>query len=130
GKLLFDPGIPEVRDYISEVVLDIVRNYDIDGIHLDDYFYPYPDGNALPDARTFRRYGQGFSSIDDWRRNNVNQLIRQLSIGIRAEKSYIKFGVSPFGIWDNKGQHPEGSETSGFSGYRQLYADAKKWAQE
>lgn len=129
GKKLFNPGIPEVRKYIYQVVMDLVRNYDLDGIHLDDYFYPYPDGKPLPDQATYRTYGKGFSSIEDWRRDNVNQLIKALGEGIHAEKSYVKFGVSPFGIWENRAQHPQGSETSGFSGYRQLYADAKKWAE-
>lgn len=130
GKKLFDPGLPQVRAYITSVVMDVVRNYDIDGVHFDDYFYPYPENNPIPDAATFRQYGSGFASIDDWRRNNVNVLIKTISDSIHAEKPYIKFGVSPFGIWDNKRNHPEGSETAGFSGYRQLYADARKWTQE
>lgn len=130
GKKLFNPGIPEVRAYIYEVVMDLVRQYDIDGIHLDDYFYPYPDGKPIPDWATFRKYGSGFDSIEDWRRDNVNRLIETLNVGIHSEKAYVKFGVSPFGIWENKAQHPLGSESSGFSGYRQLYADARKWAEE
>jgi len=130
GKKLFNPGLPEVRSYITSVVMDIVRNYDIDGIHFDDYFYPYPEKNPIPDANTYQQYGKGFSSIDDWRRNNVNLLIKKISDSIHAEKPFIKFGISPFGIWDNKKDHLEGSETAGFSGYRQLYADARKWTQE
>ena len=131
GKKLFNPGIPEVRQYIVGVVTDVVRNYDIDGIHFDDYFYPYPvGGKPIPDEGTFRKYPNGFTSIADWRRNNVNLLIQQVSEAIHHEKKYMKFGVSPFGIWDNKKDHPAGSASSGLSGYRQLYADALKWLEE
>ncbi|MEC3881868.1 glycoside hydrolase family 10 protein [Parapedobacter sp. 10938] len=131
GKKLFNPGIPQVRDYIVGIVTDIVRNYDIDGVHFDDYFYPYPaGGRSIPDAETFRKYPNVFKNIADWRRNNVNLLIQMISESVHREKEYIKFGVSPFGIWDNKKDHPDGSASSGFSGYRQLYADALKWLEE
>ncbi|MFB5945502.1 glycoside hydrolase family 10 protein [Albibacterium profundi] len=130
GKKLFNPGLPEVRSYITSVVMDIVRGYDIDGVHFDDYFYPYPTKSPLPDVATFNNHSRGFSSIDDWRRDNVNLLIKGVSDSIKSVKPYVKFGVSPFGIWDNKRDHPDGSETAGFSGYRQLYADAKKWTEE
>ena len=130
GKKLFNPGLSEVREYITSVVMDVVRAYDIDGVHFDDYFYPYPTKEAIPDYATFKRNPRGFSSIDDWRRDNVDLLIKKVSDSIHAAKPYVKFGVSPFGIWDNKRDHPEGSETAGFSGYRQLYADAKKWTEE
>lgn len=131
GKKLFDPGIPEVRQYIVGIVTDIVRNYDIDGIHFDDYFYPYPvGGRSIPDGETFRKYPNGFNNIADWRRNNVNLLIQMVSESVHREKKHIKFGVSPFGIWDNKKDHPDGSASSGLSGYRQLYADALKWLEE
>ncbi|MGK6352080.1 glycoside hydrolase family 10 protein [Parapedobacter sp. DT-150] len=131
GKKLFNPGIPEVREYIIGVVMDIVRNYDIDGIHFDDYFYPYPEGGKpIPDAETFRQYPNGFRNVADWRRNNVNLLVNMVSDSIHREKKYVKFGISPFGIWDNKKDHPNGSASSGLSGYRQLYADALKWLEE
>jgi len=131
GKKLFNPGLPEVREYITGVVMDIVRNYDIDGIHFDDYFYPYPDsGKPIPDSETFRKYANGFRDVGDWRRNNVNLLIKMVSDSVHSAKKYIKFGVSPFGIWDNKRDHPRGSASSGLSGYRTLYADALKWLEE
>lgn len=122
--------MPEVREYITSVIMDVVNNYDVDGIHFDDYFYPYPDKNEIPDFPTYRKYGQGFSSIEDWRRENVNILIRDISKSIHQAKPYVKFGISPFGIWDNIANHPLGSETSGFSGYRQLYADARLWTEK
>ncbi|MBW7466902.1 uncharacterized lipoprotein YddW (UPF0748 family) [Pontibacter aydingkolensis] len=129
-KKYFNPGVPEVRMYIVDVIMDIVRNYDVDGIHFDDYFYPYPGKDPLPDSTTFQLHGQGFSNIEDWRRNNVDVLIKSLSENIHAEKKHVKFGVSPFGIWRNKTQDPLGSESNGFSGYSALYADARKWVQE
>jgi uncharacterized lipoprotein YddW (UPF0748 family) len=128
GKKWFNPGIPEVRNYIVDVIMHVVRHYDIDGVHFDDYFYPYPDGNKpIPDTETFKKYGKNFKNIADWRRDNVNTLIQTLSDSIRMTKKHLRFGISPFGIWDNKRDHPIGSETSGFSGYRQLYADALAW---
>lgn len=128
GKKLFNPGIPEVQTYIVQVIMDVVRNYDIDGVHFDDYFYPYPETNqVLRDEQIFQTYGQGFTAIEDWRRHNVDTLIHRLSDSIHAEKKYIKFGISPFGIWRNLSQDLRGSESNGFDGYSKLYADARKW---
>ncbi|MEJ7780501.1 MAG: family 10 glycosylhydrolase [Daejeonella sp.] len=130
GKKLFNPGIPAVRDYIVQVVLDVVRNYDIDGVHFDDYFYPYPEANqTIRDSETFYKHGAGFKDIQDWRRNNVDTLIHTLSDSIHAAKKYVKFGISPFGIWRNKSQDPNGSQSNGFDGYSKLYANARKWVQ-
>jgi len=127
----FNPGLPEVRDYIVQVVMDVVRNYDVDGIHFDDYFYPYPGNTSLPDSVTYAQYGKEFTNIYDWRRNNVNRLIKTLSDSIHAAKKFLKFGVSPYGIWRNKADVPEGSETSGnVTLYHSLYADARKWIKE
>ncbi len=128
GKKLFNPGIPEVRNYIVQVILDVVRHYDIDGIHLDDYFYPYPiKGQIINDIHTFKKYNNGFTNLEDWRRNNVDLLIKTLADSIHAYKPHIKFGISPFGIWKNKKQDPLGSETNGLSSYYSLYADVRKW---
>lgn len=130
GKKLFNPGIPEVRDYIVQVVLDVVKNYDIDGVHFDDYFYPYPEANqTIRDSETFYKHGTGFKDIQDWRRNNVDTLIHTLSDSIHTAKKYVKFGISPFGIWRNKSQDPNGSESNGFDGYSKLYANARKWVE-
>src|SRR5690606_33060813 len=96
GKKLFNPGLPQVRAYITSVVMDVVKNYNIDGIHFDDYFYPYPEKNPIPDMATFRKYGNGIASIDDWRRENVDILIKNISDSIKAEKPFVKFGISPF----------------------------------
>jgi uncharacterized lipoprotein YddW (UPF0748 family) len=131
GLKLFNPGIPEVREYIVQVVLDVVDNYDVDGIHMDDYFYPYAiAGQKINDAATFAQYGSNFSDIRDWRRDNVNQLIKMLSDSIHKHKPRVKFGISPFGIWANKSQNPEGSDTRGGDSYYELYADSRKWIKE
>ncbi|SDM03794.1 Uncharacterized lipoprotein YddW, UPF0748 family [Daejeonella rubra] len=124
----FNPGLPEVRNYITQIVMNVVRNYDVDGIHFDDYFYPYPERKSLPDSNTFAQYGQDFKSIHDWRRNNVDILIKSLSDSIHTAKSFVKFGVSPYAIWRNRADSPEGSETSGnITLYHSLYSDARKW---
>ena len=135
-QIYFDPGIPENRAHICTVVEDIVRRYDVDAIHMDDYFYPYPvAGEVYPDDNSFNRYaaGQGFApnQKDDWRRNNVNLLIRDIKYAIARNKPWVRFGISPFGIYRNKKSTPDGSgsETNGLQNYDDLYADIKLWVQ-
>ncbi|MEM0998056.1 MAG: family 10 glycosylhydrolase [Bacteroidota bacterium] len=125
----FDPGHPAARAHILKVILEVVRKYDVDGVHLDDYFYPYPRaGESLPDARNWRVYGGEFSDKAEWRRSNVDAFISTLSDSIFLEKQWVKFGVSPFGVWRNQDQDPRGSATiRALSGYDELYADARKW---
>lgn len=123
----FNPGIPEVRNLVISGVLEIVDNYDIDGIHFDDYFYP---GTDFKDSDTFAKYGTGFANLDDWRRENVNILIRDLSSAIRAKGKNIPFGISPFGIWANKSHNPLGSDTKGLESYYDHYADTLKWVKD
>lgn len=131
GKKQFDPGIPEVRAYIVQVILDVVKGYDVDGIHFDDYFYPYKiAGQTINDASTFNKYPNGFTNISDWRRNNVDLLIKQLDDSIHHYKKYVKFGISPFGIWKNIAEDSLGSATNGLSNYSELYADSRKWVKE
>jgi hypothetical protein len=123
-----NPGIPEVRTHIRDVVKEIITRYDVDGIHFDDYFYPYKEGNEqINDYQTFQQYQAGFSNIEDWRRNNVDLLISDLSQTIRLTKPRVQFGISPFGIWRNNNRDPEGSDTRGGSSYDGLYADVRKW---
>lgn len=132
----FDPGLPESRKFINLVMADIVKRYDVDAIHMDDYFYPYPiPGKEFPDDASFARYGvpYGFAGRkDDWRRNNVNLLIKELHQTIRDTKPWVKFGVSPFGIYRNKKNTPDGSgsETNGLQNYDDLYADVIYWAKK
>lgn len=131
GQLFFDPGLPENRKYICQIVTDIVSNYDIDALHMDDYFYPYPTpGLSFDDQASFARYGQGFTDIGDWRRNNVNLLIKEVMETVRSIKPWVKFGVSPFGIWRNRNSDPTGSDTKGLQNYDQLYADVLTWVKE
>lgn len=131
GQKLFNPGLPEVRQYIIHIILNVVDNYDIDGVHMDDYFYPYSvAGQTLNDADTYKKYGGRFADIRDWRRNNVDTLMQMLNDSIHKHNPRMKFGVSPFGIWANKYQHPAGSETHGGSSYVENYADVRKWMQK
>jgi len=131
GIKQFNPGIPEVREYIVQVILNVVDNYDIDGVHMDDYFYPYQiAGQRINDAAAYAKYGGEFSDIRDWRRNNVDLLIHMLTDSIHKHKPKLKFGISPAGIWANKYQNPEGSDTHGLSTYYELFADVRKWIEE
>ncbi|MGY4538041.1 uncharacterized lipoprotein YddW (UPF0748 family) [Mucilaginibacter sp. UYNi724] len=131
GIKLFNPGLPEVREYIVQVILDVVKNYDVDGIHMDDYFYPYlVRGQVINDLDAFNKYGEGFDNIKDWRRDNVDKLVHMLTDSIHKYKPNMKFGISPFGIWANKSQHPDGSATNGGSSYIENFADSRKWMQE
>ena len=132
GKQMWlDPGQRETHEHSLKVILDVVRRYDVDGIHLDDYFYPYPERTAdkrvidFPDGASWRRYqaGGGKLAREDWRRENVNTFVRRLNDAIHAEKSWVRFSVSPFGIW-RPGNPPQ---IKGFDAYDQLYADARKW---
>ena len=131
GKIYFDPALPESRDFICKVVKDIVTRYDVDAIHMDDYFYPYPvTGKDFPDAKSFAKYGKGWANKGDWRRHNVDLLIEQLHKTLQASKPWVRLGISPFGIWRNKSSDPTGSATSGLECYDALYADCPKWTKE
>lgn len=120
----FNPGLPAVQQLVVDGAAEIVRNYDVDGIHLDDYFYPGTDFN---DAAAYARYGEDFDDIGDWRRDNVNTLIASLDETVHAINPELSFGVSPAGIWDNKADNPKGSETNGRSSYREIYCDSVEW---
>lgn len=129
GKLkVLNPGIPDVRDYVCDVVMDVVERYDIDGVHFDDYFYPYPPNQITnQDAATFREYNTlGFPDIATWRRYNVNMLVKQVYELIEAVKPDVKFGISPFGIW--KSGTPPG--ISGLSAYDVIFASAVDWMEQ
>lgn len=130
GLLIFDPGLPENREYICRVAADIVRRYDVDGLHIDDYFYPYPAaGLPIPDDATFARLSGGQTDRADWRRANVNRFVSMLADSIKAVKPWVKFGVSPFGIYHNQraGSNVPGSATGGLQNYDDLYADVLLW---
>jgi uncharacterized lipoprotein YddW (UPF0748 family)/N-acetylmuramoyl-L-alanine amidase len=127
GNLYYNPGIPEVRRLVIDGVLEIVQNYDVDGIHFDDYFYP---GKDFDDKAAFAKYGAAYTNIDDWRRANVNALIGDLSKTIKAARRDVRFGISPFGIWANKSINAFGSDTKGMQSYYDQYADTRRWVRE
>ncbi|MEJ3743249.1 family 10 glycosylhydrolase [Actinomycetes bacterium KLBMP 9797] len=131
SRLYYNPGIPEVRQFVQTAMMDAVRKYDVDGVHFDDYFYPYPAaGQDFADDATFAQYGAGFASKADWRRHNIDLLVQEFGAKVRAVKPWVRFGVSPFGIWRNKGTDPLGSETTGLQSYDAIYADTRKWVKE
>lgn len=127
----FNPALPQVREHLGKVVKDLVTRYDLDGIHMDDYFYPYPiDGREFPDQKDYLKYGNGLSR-DEWRRSNCDSIIYQIHNIVRAAKPRVKFGVSPFGVWRNKSKDPMGSDTkAGPTNYDVLYADILLWLQK
>ena len=128
GMYWMDPSDEKTQDHVSAVIKDLVKRYDIDAIHIDDYFYPYKEyngGRDFPDNRTWNIYEKSGGNLSraDWRRGNVNKFIKRIHDEIKAEKSNVQFGISPFGIW--KPGFPEGIK--GSSQYDELYADAKLW---
>ena len=127
---LLDPGLPQVREYVVSVVQDVVTRYDVDGVHFDDYFYPYPDGSfpgiTNEDANTFTNNHGTFFDIHNWRRNNINELMRMVYSAIQNIKPHVKFGMSPFGIW--KSGVPSG--IVGLDAYNTIYCDAVTWLDE
>ncbi|MDZ7267056.1 MAG: family 10 glycosylhydrolase [candidate division KSB1 bacterium] len=127
GTIKFlDPGLPQVRQHITNVVMDVVSRYDVDGVHFDDYFYPYPPNQITnQDAATFANYSRGFTNLGDWRRDNVNLLIQTIHDSIQTVKPHVKFGMSPFGIWKNG--VPPG--ITGLDAYSTIYCDALAWLQ-
>ncbi|HET7304396.1 MAG TPA: family 10 glycosylhydrolase [Segeticoccus sp.] len=131
-KLYYDPGVPDVRRHNIAAIMDAVTRYDLDGVHFDDYFYPYPVGDEdFPDEDTFARYGAGFDDKDEWRRDNINTLILELAEAIHDAKPDVQFGVSPFAVWRNVATDPRGSATTaGAECYDDLYADTRRWVRE
>ena len=131
GLKILNPAYKENRDFICEVAKDIVTRYDVDGIHMDDYFYPYPAaGQTIPDEAIYQQYGKSFRTIGDWRRNNVNMFIKQFYETIHAAKPWVKVGISPFGIYRNKKNSATGSNTNGLQNYDDLYADVILWVNQ
>lgn len=128
-RFVLDPGIPEVRDWITSIVAEVVANYDIDGVQFDDYFYAESPVSVLNDSQTFKSHGQNFSSKADWRRYNTQQLITQISHTIKKLKPGVEFGVSPSGVWRNRSHDAAGSNTRGAAAYDESYADTRSWVQ-
>jgi uncharacterized lipoprotein YddW (UPF0748 family) len=126
----YDPSQEKNRELICQVVRDIITRYDVDGIHFDDYFYPYPiAGEKFPDSQAYAK-SKSKLSLADWRRANVDALIHDVYTTIQSVKPWLRFGISPFGIWRNARTDPRGSETSGLQNYDDLYADVPSWAEK
>lgn len=130
-KKYFDPGNKNAQQFVVNIVRDLVKRYPVDGIHFDDYFYPYRiAGKEFPDQKSYKVFGVGMS-VDEWRRSNVDSIIRHLAITIKSEKPWVKFGISPFGVWRNSDKDPRGSATkAGQTNYDDLYADILLWLKE
>ena len=131
GTLYFDPGNKEAQAWVVEVIRDMVNRYDIDAVHMDDYFYPYRiAGKEFPDHKSYAKYGNGMAK-DEWRRSNVDSIIYKLNTVIHETKPWVKFGISPFGVWRNQDKDPLGSPTkAGVTNYDDLYADVLLWLEE
>lgn len=131
SRLVLDPGIPGAREYVEDCIMEVVNNYDIDAVHFDDYFYTGTTGGSdgINDTDTYNKYNGGrFSNIKDWRRGNTQQLVENLSKKIKQVKPWVKFGISPSGVWRNKKDDPLGSDTAaGIPNYDHAYADTRKW---
>ncbi|WP_411085943.1 glycoside hydrolase family 10 protein [Streptomyces sp. 061-3] len=132
GKLYYNPGLPEVRRFVQDAMLDAVRRYDIDAVHWDDYFYPYPvAGQVFDDDATYAKYGAGFPDKAAWRRDNTDKLVRETAERIKKIKKNVQFGISPFGVWRNAATDPLGSDTkAGVQTYDDLYADTRGWVKK
>ncbi|QWZ10468.1 family 10 glycosylhydrolase [Nocardioides panacis] len=136
GKLYYDPGLPQVRALTEDVILEVVRRYDVDAVHFDDYFYPYPvAGQAFDDDATFAAHGAGFPDTAqgraDWRRHNNDLLVSDLDRRVHRVKPWVKLGVSPFAVWRNRATDPRGSATTaGAQTYDDLYADTRRWVRQ
>ncbi len=132
GYKLFNFGIPEVRQFITDMTVNVAKNYDIDGIHFDDYFYPYAaPGQVIRDDDAYQKYGSDFANKADWRRHNVDLLVKQIHDALHEVNPKLKFGISPFGVWRNRNTDPSGSQTQGgLASYDDLFADSRKWVKE
>ncbi len=128
-RLYFDPGRPEVRRHVTDIIMDVVNRYDIDAVHIDDYFYPYRiPKQEFPDSISYGLYGMGMPR-EDWRRQNVDRFVEMLHDDIRLSRPHLKIGISPFGVWRNGDKDPQGSATkAGQTSYDDLYADVRRWA--
>ncbi|GGT18915.1 glycoside hydrolase family 10 protein [Streptomyces chromofuscus] len=131
GKLYYNPGLPEVRAFVQDAMLDAVAKYPVDAVHFDDYFYPYPvAGQTFDDDEAYDTHGGAFASRADWRRDNIDRLVRDTAARIRSVRPGTRFGISPFGVWRNAATDPRGSDTRALQSYDDVYADTRKWVRE
>ncbi|MFE9997758.1 glycoside hydrolase family 10 protein [Streptomyces avermitilis] len=132
GKLYYNPGLPDVRAFVQDAMLDAVRRYRVDGVHFDDYFYPYPvAGQTFDDDAAYAAHGADFPDRASWRRHNIDRLVSETAALIRKVRPAARFGISPFGVWRNAATDPLGSDTrAGVQTYDDLYADTRSWVRE
>ena len=132
NQYYINPGIPEAQAHVQACINEVVEKYAIDGIHFDDYFYPYKkEGLSFKDANAYKKRSDQEMSLADWRRDNVNTFVRNCFQAIKKRKSWVEFGISPFGVWRNKAQDPKGSDTQASqTNYDDLYADVLTWTKE
>ncbi|MEU1851650.1 family 10 glycosylhydrolase [Streptomyces sp. NPDC019990] len=132
GKLYYNPGLPEVRAFVQDAMLDAVARYPVDGVHFDDYFYPYPvAGQTFDDDTAYAEHGAGFPDRAAWRRDNIDRLVRETADRVKRIRPGARFGISPFGVWRNAATDPLGSDTrAGVQTYDDLYADTRTWVRE
>jgi uncharacterized lipoprotein YddW (UPF0748 family) len=131
GKLYYNPGLPEVRAFVQDAIMDAVSRYDLDGVHFDDYFYPYPVGTQVfNDDAAFAAHGGGWTDRAAWRRHNIDLLVTEMQARVRAAKPEVAWGVSPFGIWRNAASDPLGSATAGTQSFDANHADTRRWVRD
>ncbi|MGW3122407.1 glycoside hydrolase family 10 protein [Streptomyces sp. NPDC001107] len=132
GKLYYNPGLPKVRAFVQNAMLDAVRKYPVDAVHFDDYFYPYPvTGQTFDDDAAYARHGKAFPDRNAWRRNNIDKLVYDMGARIKQVRPGTRFGISPFAVWRNAATDPHGSDTrAGVQTYDDLHADTRKWVRE
>ncbi|MFF7279942.1 family 10 glycosylhydrolase [Streptomyces griseorubiginosus] len=132
GKLYYNPGLPQVRAFVEGAILDAVRKYPVDAVHFDDYFYPYPvAGQTFDDDAAYDRYGGDFVNRGDWRRDNIDKLVRETAAAVKRIRPTAQFGISPFGVWRNVATDPLGSDTrAGVQSYDDNFADTRKWVRQ
>ncbi|MFJ4684245.1 glycoside hydrolase family 10 protein [Streptomyces sp. NPDC088789] len=131
SRLYYNPGLPEVRAFVQQAMLDAVAKYPVDAVHFDDYFYPYPEaGQTFDDDRAYDQHGGDFSTRADWRRDNIDRLVRDMADGIARTRPGTRFGISPFGVWRNASTDPLGSDTRALQSYDDVYADTRRWVRE
>lgn len=132
GRLYYNPGLPEVRHFVQDAILDAVERYEVDAVHFDDYFYPYPvAGQVFDDDAAYERHGGAFPDRAAWRRANIDLLVRETAGRVRRARPRARFGISPFAVWRNGATDPRGSDTrAGVQTYDDLYADTRRWVRE
>ncbi|MFH9860958.1 glycoside hydrolase family 10 protein [Streptomyces sp. NPDC017202] len=131
GKLHYNPGLPEVRAFVQDAMLDAVRRYPVDAVHFDDYFYPYPvAGQTFDDDAAYDAHGGAFPNRAAWRRDNIDRLVRETAARIKAVRPTTQFGISPFGVWRNASTDPRGSDTRALQSYDAVHADTRRWVRE